>query len=298
MGSMRSSAVVVAAVVLAGAVGACELVAGFGDPREVNQLGPGGAGGAGTSSSSGSSSGVSTGAGAATSGSASSSSSAGSSSSSTSSGSASSSSSSTSSSSASSSSGCTGNFIACGDAGTCVDKETDINNCGACGYTCVNATPCCTAGACSALPTWYQDLDGDGYGNPNVARQVCAQPTGFVADKTDCCDADAKAHPGQTAWFTVVDGCGSFDYNCDGVDTQQINGPNDCLALTCAFNASNMCVATSALPSDCNGNAMNYTPAACGMPYYGGAAFCQSGGTASCYVMDVGTGVLGTQACH
>ena len=49
------------------------------------------------------------------------------------------------------------------------------------------------------------DQDGDGY----MAR-------GSPCNGTDCCDTDPNANPGQAQFFVVADGCGSFDYNCDG----------------------------------------------------------------------------------
>ncbi|MCJ7435867.1 MAG: Vps62-related protein, partial [Anaerolineales bacterium] len=41
---------------------------------------------------------------------------------------------------------------------------------------------------------WYSDADGDGHGDP--ANRVCAdeQPEGYVADGTDCDDADSSVH--------------------------------------------------------------------------------------------------------
>ena len=43
--------------------------------------------------------------------------------------------------------------------------------------------------------TWHADRDGDGYGDASSTSQACVEPTGYVADNTDCDDADADVYP-------------------------------------------------------------------------------------------------------
>ncbi len=57
---------------------------------------------------------------------------------------------------------------------------------------------------------WYQDSDGDGYGNGSVSILSCTQPIGYVADVSDCDDGDADNNPGAT------EVCDGDDDNCDG----------------------------------------------------------------------------------
>lgn len=59
----------------------------------------------------------------------------------------------------------------------------------------------------------YQDADGDGFGNPGVSIPSCngGIAVGYVADHTDCNDANAATRPGAT------EVCNGIDDNCDGV---------------------------------------------------------------------------------
>ena len=65
----------------------------------------------------------------------------------------------------------------------------------------------------SSTTTWYDDLDGDGYGDSSAASASCAQPSSTVSVDGDCDDGDGAIHPG--ARDTCADG---VDQDCDGSD--------------------------------------------------------------------------------
>ncbi len=62
--------------------------------------------------------------------------------------------------------------------------------------------------------TFYQDSDGDGFGNVNVTRQACAAPAGFVRDSTDCDDND------RNLW-QLLQGYSDADGDGFGIGNQQ-----------------------------------------------------------------------------
>jgi len=118
---------------------------------------------------------------------------------------------------------------------------------------------CAAGGSCQL---YYRDYDSDGYGDINgstttnamdgtatayVGCSNSAPKPGYVADHTDCDDLDARAHPGQTAYYgTPMTGINppSYDFNCDG--TLQKSVP-EYPGMACEFcSATPTCGATTA----------------------------------------------------
>jgi hypothetical protein len=57
---------------------------------------------------------------------------------------------------------------------------------------------------------FYQDSDGDRYGNPNVSVMATSAPAGYVRNKKDCNDTNVDIHPG------AKEICDQIDNNCNG----------------------------------------------------------------------------------
>jgi hypothetical protein len=70
--------------------------------------------------------------------------------------------------------------------------------------------------------TWYADSDSDTYGDPAVSDIDCYQPTGYVADNTDCDDSDALDYPGATEITGNED-----DESCDGTEVCYLDADDD-----------------------------------------------------------------------
>jgi MYXO-CTERM domain-containing protein len=60
------------------------------------------------------------------------------------------------------------------------------------------------------VSTWYADTDSDGFGDSASTDIDCYEPTGYVADDTDCDDTDSDTYPGAEEW------CDGHDDDCDG----------------------------------------------------------------------------------
>jgi len=65
-------------------------------------------------------------------------------------------------------------------------------------------------GAVDAVAYW-QDVDGDGYGDSDLEKMACEQLVGWVTNRDDCNDANPDINPKAT------EVCDGIDNNCDGV---------------------------------------------------------------------------------
>ena len=57
---------------------------------------------------------------------------------------------------------------------------------------------------------WYEDVDGDGYGERTSAIIACSAPSSYVANDDDCDDTDESVHPAAS------ETCDGDDNDCDG----------------------------------------------------------------------------------
>lgn len=89
--------------------------------------------------------------------------------------------------------------------------------------------------ACQTEIEGYPDFDNDGYGDDSSELTLfCVNlPLGFVSNSSDCDDTEANVNPGTVDWFSTPSPNGSYDYNCDGVETRRYEGATS----GCTFSA-------------------------------------------------------------
>ncbi len=140
--------------------------------------------------------------------------------------------------------GCT--ETACDAACPKADHGTAVCKGGACSLACDSGFSACpgSPGVCTALGTYYRDVDDDGYGGTSMV-QACSAPPGYVGLSGDCDDGEPDVHPHQTKEFTrpYIDANGaiSFDYDCDGKE-KHTGTSASCAVATCDPTHSVSCV--------------------------------------------------------
>lgn len=65
--------------------------------------------------------------------------------------------------------------------------------------------------ACLSSLVWYEDADGDGFGDPGSSVISLSQPPGYVADDMDCDDTKSAVNP------LAGEICNNIDDDCDGL---------------------------------------------------------------------------------
>ena len=109
------------------------------------------------------------------------------------------------------------------------------------GFSCLNfyglnedtnfASWSCDGSGCEET-LWYQDADGDGFGNPNASVLACTQPTGYVnnaSDSDDSCNGTIDEcgvcnGNGQSTWYQDADGDGLGNPNASILACTQPTG--------------------------------------------------------------------------
>ncbi|MCB9761059.1 MAG: putative metal-binding motif-containing protein [Alphaproteobacteria bacterium] len=82
----------------------------------------------------------------------------------------------------------------------------------------------------SSVTFYYDDLDGDGYGDPETVAWACEVPSRAVTAGGDCDDGDASFNPG------IAELCDELDNDCDGAADEDWGdndggGVNDCMEV-------------------------------------------------------------------
>ncbi len=150
----------------------------------------------------------------------------------------------------------------------------------------VNGDDCNDASA-TVWRTTYRDADGDLYGTTNTTTCDGTNiTTGYVVNSTDCYDSNANAKPGQTTYYNVDRGDGSYDYNCNSVETKRY-GLTQQTSTSCVSSepsASELAGFVSSIPAcgvaGTRTQCCGYSTASCGTLYLCNVG-CPSGSSVS-----------------
>ncbi len=114
--------------------------------------------------------------------------------------------------------------------------------------------------------TWYADADGDGFGDPTSAITACDEPSGFVADASDCDDGAATVFPGADEYCNGVDDdCDEVVDEDDALDASTWYGDGDGDGFGDAASTTTACDEPSGFvadASDCDDGAASVFPGA------------------------------------
>ena len=111
-----------------------------------------------------------------------------------------------------------------------------------------------------AVPSWYADADGDGYGDPLNGVASCDPPSGYVATASDCNDADPNVSPEdpERCDNAIDDDCDGTavageDADGDGFFADTCLGGDDCDDDAPEINVGAVDECGDGIDSDCSG---------------------------------------------
>ena len=115
---------------------------------------------------------------------------------------------------------------------------------------------------------FYEDTDGDGYGNNSVFTVACAQPVGYANNADDCDDSDANIGA-PTVWYLDIDSDGYGDSNSASVTAcvqpvDYVSNADDCNDADAAINPDTVWYADA--DSDGYGDSNSPSITACVQP--------------------------------
>lgn len=104
----------------------------------------------------------------------------------------------------------------------------------------------------------YRDFDEDSFPDEGRPLAFCPDPERPEVGRcprattnrapgpgvTDCCDFDRRVYPGQPSYFTTVNGCGAFDFDCDGRETQRLT--ERVSGITCSSASASLAACAAA----------------------------------------------------
>ena len=103
---------------------------------------------------------------------------------------------------------------------------------------------------CYPTTDYYQDVDGDGHGDPTTELNLCAggfPPPGYITTSGDCLDSNASALGATT------ETCNEIDDDCNARIDDGVPHPTGVLTMTMAKSAGNTTLSWNAVP-----NAIHY----------------------------------------
>lgn len=118
-------------------------------------------------------------------------------------------------------------------------------------------------------PTWYMDMDEDGFGDPGEGVTACVAPSLYIMDDSDCDDMDAAVNPdAQEVCNSLDDDCDTLSDDSDpsvsGQTTYYLDSDGDGFGLDSQtiLSCGNVPQGYVLFPGDCNDGTGDIGPAA------------------------------------